>query len=633
MRIAFSALAAAFLAVPALADIVDAWYNISYTTAAPDGVDKPFTVGVNGTWPPPILNVKFNDTVRVRAYNGLDAPTSIHHHGIFFNGTNYYDGAPGVTQCGIPPGQSLTYEVPVDRQHGTYWWHSHTGAHYQDGLRAPFIIHATDEAHKYDGDYTIILSDWYHARSDKLNHKFMNKYNPTGAEPVPDALLIYAASNGTYLPSNDDVKFNGNLSIPFEAGKTYRIRVLNTGIFATTFFWIDGHDMRVIEADGVDTEEFPVDYLNIAVAQRYSVLVTARNDTSENFLVHANFDDEMFDKVPEGLTLNYTTTISYKDGNPVAESEVRNELGRINDFDMVPFVPMEQLTPTTSLQLDVYFDAFSTGVNRASMLNNITYVNPKTPSLFTMMTMGNDSLNPNVYGPQTAQHLLNHGDVLDLMVINFDANAHPFHLHGFSYQLTRLAMDVTSDDPALNPPHTLGAKNPMRRDTIIIPAGGAVNLAVRADNPGAWIFHCHIQWHMEAGLAVVFMVDPLGAQQSMTIPQVMVDQCKQLGISPTGNAAGKMSVTDLSGAPHGPVDQYAAGLFGWTPRAKGALAGCVLTALIGMLTVVWYAVGGQLDEDELQEEVHRDMEKKKAAGGGLLKRGFKAILGKSTSAQ
>ncbi|BGP27055.1 ferroxidase fet3 [Rhodotorula toruloides] len=604
MRIAFSAFAAAAsLAVPALADVVDAWYNISYTTAAPDGVEKPFTVGVNGTWPPPILNVKFNDTVRVHAYNGLDAPTSIHHHGIFFNGTNYYDGAPGVTQCGIPPDQ--------------------------DGLRAPFIIHATDEAHKYDGEYTIILSDWYHARSDKLNNKFMNKYNPTGAEPVPDSLLVYAASNGTYLPSNENVKFNGNLSIPFEAGKTYRIRVLNTGIFATTFFWIDGHDMRVIEADGVDTQEFPVDYLNIAVAQRYSVLVTARNDTSSNFLVHANFDDDMFDSVPDGLTLNYTTTISYMDGNPVAESEVRNELGRINDFEMVPFVPMEQLTPTTSLQLDV----FLSGPRKASLLNNITYVHPKTPSLFTMMSMGNDSLNPKVYGPQTAQHLLSHGDVLDLMVINFDANAHPFHLHGYSYQLTRLAMDVTSSDPTLNPPHTIGAKNPMRRDTIIIPAGGAVNLAVRADNPGAWIFHCHIQWHMEAGLAVVFMVDPLGAQQSMTIPQVMKDQCAHLGISPTGNAAGKMSVTDLSGAPHGPVDQYAAGLFGWTPRAKGALAGCVLTALIGMLTVVWYSLGGQLDEDELQEEVHRDMEKKKAAGGGLLKRSVKNVMGRVSLAQ
>jgi hypothetical protein len=56
---------------------------------------------------------------------------------------------------------------------------------------------------------------------------------------------------------------------------------------------------------------------------------------------------------------DYTTTISYKEGNPVAESEVRDELGRINDFEMVPFVPIEQLTPTTSLQLDVYFDGSS----------------------------------------------------------------------------------------------------------------------------------------------------------------------------------------------------------------------------------------------------------------------------------
>mgnify|MGYP003873865237 CR=1 FL=1 len=80
----------------------------------------------------------------------------------------------------------------------------------------------------------------------------MSKYNPTGAEPVPDALLMYAADqNGTYLPSNENVQFNGNLSIPFEAGKTYRLRVLNTGVFAMTFFWIDGHEMQVIEADGV----------------------------------------------------------------------------------------------------------------------------------------------------------------------------------------------------------------------------------------------------------------------------------------------------------------------------------------------------------------------------------------------
>ena len=71
------------------------------------------------------------------------------------------------------------------------------------------------------------------------------------------------------------------------------------------------------------------------------------------------------------------------------------------------------------------------------MLNNITWVPPKTPSLMTMLSMGNDSLNPVVYGPQTAQHLLNRGDVMDLMIINFDANAHPFHMHGTTFQVTR----------------------------------------------------------------------------------------------------------------------------------------------------------------------------------------------------
>jgi len=79
----------------------------------------------------------------------------------------------------------------------------------------------------------------------------MSKYNPTGAEPVPDSLLIYAAKGDTYLPSNENVKFNDDLSIPFEAGKTYRLRIINMGIFSMNYFWIDGHEMRVIEADGV----------------------------------------------------------------------------------------------------------------------------------------------------------------------------------------------------------------------------------------------------------------------------------------------------------------------------------------------------------------------------------------------
>ncbi|GAA6012942.1 hypothetical protein JCM8202_002959, partial [Rhodotorula sphaerocarpa] len=488
------------------------------------------------------------------------------------------------------------------------------------------------EPHQYDEDYTLVLSDWYHERASKLNNKFMNKFNPTGAEPVPDSLLIYAANKGSYLASSDgSVAFNDDLALPFEAGKTYRLRVVNAGIFAMTYFWIDGHDMRVIEVDGVDIEEFPVEHLTVAVAQRYSVLVTARNDTSQNFLMHANFDSSMFDTVPEGLTLNYTSSVSYADGNPMAPAETPEHLDLpVDDFHMVPIVAQPQLIPNRNLELDVFFDAYDNGVNRASMLSNITYAPPETPSLMTMLSMGNDSLDAAAYGPQTAATVLRKFDVMDLLLINFDGNAHPFHLHGHTFQITRRASDVTSSDPKLNPPHTYNATNPMRRDTIVVPAGGAVNVQWTTDNPGAWIFHCHIQWHMEAGLAVVFMSDIEGAQQTLTLPQALKDQCESLGISATGNAGGKMSLTDFGTAPKGPKDQ--AQITGWTTRAKGALAGCVITALLGMLSVVWYAVGGQLDVDELEEEVVRDMAAKAAKGGGYKKRAFNAVFGRKKPA-
>lgn len=71
-----------------------------------------------------MIQVNQNDTVRVHATNGLgDQPTALHTHGVHFNNTGYYDGPIGTTQCGIPPGETLVYEIPVDLQYGTYWIH------------------------------------------------------------------------------------------------------------------------------------------------------------------------------------------------------------------------------------------------------------------------------------------------------------------------------------------------------------------------------------------------------------------------------------------------------------------------------------------------------------------------------
>ncbi|ORY74747.1 laccase [Leucosporidium creatinivorum] len=622
-------LAALSVAGAANAALVEKWYNINRMTANPDGLFDKVAVGVNGTWPPPPLDVHQGDTVRIHVTNdlGTNEGTSVHHHGMFFNKTGYYDGAPGVTQCSIPPNQTLTYEIPVDTQTGTYWWHSHNGDQYADGLRAPFIIHAANESYadSYDDEFTVVLGDWYHDPVAQLNKDvFMTITNPTGAEPVPDQALIYFAQNGSYLTdSAGEVAFNDNATLPFEVGKTYRLRVINTSSFAMFFFWLEGHDMRVIEVDGTDVEEFPVDYLTVSVAQRYSVLVTAKNVTTNNFAVHYQFDETMFDVVPDDLKLNYTATVSYGQDLPFLAVEEQQERERTPDHLMSPIAVQEQFTPTRRVELGVLFDTFDDGINRAAF-NNITYVMPDTPSLFTQLSMGVDASNPDPYGPQTHAVVLEKGDVVDLMVVNYDGNAHPFHLHGHQFQITRVATNVSSEDAEANPPHTLGAPNPIRRDVVIVPGdGGAVNMAFVADNPGTWIFHCHIDWHMTAGLAMVFIEAPSEAQEQLALPQVMKDQCDYWGISPTGNAAGKMSVTDLSGAPHGPYPQVA----GWHAKGIGALAGTILAALLGMGVVVWYAFGGQLDEDELNADVRREMAAKAEAKkeGGAIKRGIKAL--------
>lgn len=115
-------------------------------------------------------------------------------------------------------------------------WHSHVGSQYVDGLRAPFIIRAENETYAYDDEFTIVLSDWYKEQHSKLIKEFLNIYNPTGAEPVPDSAAIYVVdSAGQYLSG-----FNENVTIPFEAGKTYRLRLINQSAFAMFYAWVSG---------------------------------------------------------------------------------------------------------------------------------------------------------------------------------------------------------------------------------------------------------------------------------------------------------------------------------------------------------------------------------------------------------
>ncbi|KAI0765253.1 Fet3 protein [Fomes fomentarius] len=613
----YSALAILSAAAPALAAVHEIWWNITYVQDAnPDGLQPRRVIGVNGTWPPPPIDVTTNDLLLVHATNSIDQPTSLHHHGMFFNSTSWMDGAVGVSQCGIPKGSTFDYVVPINSsgQWGTYWVHSHASGHYVDGLRAPVVIHPEKEAHSYDEEFTVVLGDWYHDQHADLLDQFINIANPGGAEPVPDSALVYFAQNGTYLgpiagtnpdPVTAKVGFNENATLPFQPGKTYRLRIVNTSAFAAFFFWIDGHEMRIIEVDGTDVEESPIDLISVTVAQRYSVLVTARNDTNANWAIHANMDTDMFDTVPPALNPNVTSSITYSSSASLTDLGFVDEYHDVDDLSLVPIEVIPLPPADRTIELEVLFDTMQDGTNHA-MFNMITY-NPRS--------LGQNATVASAYGPTS--FVLDHLSTFDIVLKNGDAGKHPFHLHGHKMQLVGRSTDYTSDDPELNPPLNESQPNPVRRDTVQVPSGESVTMRVVADNPGVWFFHCHIEWHLEVGLAVQLIEAPLIAQERNGIPQFMFDQCAALGEPTSGNAAGHASSTDLSGLPLGPFPQNN----GWHPKGIGAMFGCVLTAVIGMSTVTWYALGGHITEEEMEREVREQVEAKERRGKffGLLK--------------
>ncbi|TCD65750.1 ferroxidase fet3 [Steccherinum ochraceum] len=636
-----SALTLLLAASPALAALKELWWNITYVEDAnPDGLQPRRVVGVNGTWPPPPMDINQDDLLIVHAHNSLDKAATLHHHGMFFNSTSWFDGAQGVTQCtshlppptytfnyptptsGIPPNQSFDYVVPVNTsgQWGTYWTHAHASGEYVDGLRTPFVIHATNEPHAYDDEYTVVLGDWYHDQHEVLLAQFINVANPGGAEPVPDSGLMYFAQNGSYLPPipgrdvdpvTSAVGFNENATLPFQPGKTYRLRIVNTSAFAAFFFWIDGHEMQIIEADGTDVEPYVTDLISVTVAQRYSILVTARNDTSSNWAIHANMDSDMFDTIPPALNPNVTSSITYAAGAPLTDSGFIDAYHDVADLSLVPLEVIPLPAADRTIELEVSFDTLTDGTNHA-MFNLLTYNMPTVPSLFSQMSLGANASDPTAYGPYS--FVLEHNEVVDIVLKNGDAGKHPFHMHGHKFQLVGRAEDYTSDDPTLNPPLVEGQANPMRRDTVQVPSMNSVTLRIVADNPGSWFFHCHIEWHLEVGLAVVFIEAPQQAQERNAIPQVAFDQCKMQGIPTVGNAAGFVDdPDDLKGLPAGPFPQK----LGWRPKGIWAMTGCVLTAVIGMLTVTWYALGGFISDEEMEHEARVEQEQKDRRRGKL----------------
>ncbi|KAM0191378.1 hypothetical protein ACHAPC_002181 [Botrytis cinerea] len=347
----FPILSALLLALSLLTEAATVTYdfNITWVRANPDGAHERPTIGINGQWPLPIMRANVGDQVVVNVDNQLgNQTTTLHFHGLFMNGSTHMDGPAQVSQCGIPSGSQFVYNFTVN-QPGTYWYHSHDRGQYPDGLRAPLIVTDPDfpYADEVDEEFVLSVSDWYHEEMQVWIPKFIGVANPTGAEPVPQAVLL-----------ND----TQNLTVSVQPGKTYLFRMVNIGAFAGQYIWFEGHNITIVEVDGVYTEKAEAEAIYIAAAQRYSFLLTTKNDSSTNFAFVTSMDTSLFDVIPDGLNWNGTGWLVYDDTKALPDAAFVDEYNDFDDFNLVPHDGMALLSePDQIISLDVVMDVLGNG--------------------------------------------------------------------------------------------------------------------------------------------------------------------------------------------------------------------------------------------------------------------------------
>ncbi|KAI0360976.1 hypothetical protein OH77DRAFT_1390862 [Trametes cingulata] len=493
------ALAETLAAIGPKADLI-----ISNADITPDGVTRNAVV-VNGVAPGPLITGQKGDRFQLNVIDKLTnhtmlKATSVHWHGLFQAGTNWADGPAFINQCPIAPGHSFLYDFHVPDQAGTFWYHSHLSTQYCDGLRGPLVIYDPDDPHAHlydvDNDDTVItLADWYQLAA-KVGAKF----------PLSSSTLINGRgrSNGTTWAEL--------AVIEVEQGKRYRFRLASMSCDPNYTFSIDQHDMTIIEVDSVNSKPLTVDSIQIFSGQRYSFVLNA-NQTVDNYWIRANPNAGII-----GFKGGINSAILRYKGAPKADPTTRYRPSRnpLVETNLHPLVPMK--VPGRSepggvdkpINLAFRFD----GAN--FFINNASFLPPTVPVLLQVLS-----------GAHTAQELLPSGSVYPLplhssieitMPATVAAGApHPFHLHGHVFAVVRSAGSsvYNYDDPIFRDVVSTGT--PDDHDNVTI--------RFRTDNPGPWFLHCHVEYHLDVGFAVIMAEDAPGAKAANPVPEAWADLC------------------------------------------------------------------------------------------------------------
>jgi len=473
-----------------------------------DGFNKT-QLAFNGEFPGPTIIANLGDTLSILVTNAFDEGLSVHWHGIHQKGSLTQDGALGVTQCPIAPGTSRTYTFNVN-QTGTYWYHAHSAIHYGDGLYGALIIDG-NEFYNYGADEIVMVADWYHGDLKQLFGSFVQ--STTGNEPVPDNIIMNGIGQGYCNPCD-----YASITVPNNSPTLFRI--INAAIFAPITVSLDGHYLMVVEVDGTPViqpgftleeinnglnESSAVNQIRLNIGQRVAVLVfpltiSGQPDTNSYWL-RATMDNDVFPSpAPVSSVLgivSYSSPYIPKSDDWSSKVCVSSKPCSycVDVNDLITLSPNNGGIPASPDQTEtivIDFVANSQGFNRP-ILNTISCTPPTSTYYLALVQAGKF---PSTDFPCYTV-TIDYGKIVRMIFNNRDPGEHPMHLHGYKFWVLQEAAPDAGDYNAANA--DLNLVNPLYRDVATVNPNSFLVIQFVADNPGLWMLHCHIDWHMNIG--------------------------------------------------------------------------------------------------------------------------------------
>ena len=496
---------------------------------------------VNGQLPAPLLRWRQGDTVSLRVRNRLKVTSSIHWHGIVLPAD--MDGVPGLSFEGIPAGGEYTYRFTVN-QSGTYWYHSHSRFQEQTGLLGPIVVEPRDgERYPADRDYVVMLNDWTDLDPETIyaNLKKQSDYYNVGKRTVGD--FVHDAHNAGIAKALDDRRMwnqmrmdptdladvssvaytyltngctpAGNWTGLFHAGEKVRLRFINGS--SMTFFdvRIPGLKMTVVAADGQAIEPVSVDEFRIGTAETYDVIVQPSADRAWTIFAQS-MDRTGYARATLAPRAGMTADVPPLDPRPLLSmgdmmgAMDHNGMGHdMSGMDMMAMpgmamshahAPAEPLKTGPEVDMRVATPRSNLDDPGVGLRDNgrrvLTYadlhavdapISPQVDREMTLRLTGNMerylwSFDGKRYSGAEPLRL-RYGEHVRIVLVNDTMMTHPIHLHG-------MWSELESPDGAFQ----------VRKHTVMVQPAQRVAYRVSADAMGRWAYHCHLLYHMEAGM-------------------------------------------------------------------------------------------------------------------------------------